>query len=441
MVYVVHSVDTEGPLIETLEGTFERLYEIFRERLDPSKENLKKIQNRELDFGEKTDEVARVFNDYNLNYHDSWEKIDSMLMNMMSLDFRNKLKDSFGGGWIYNWHCLDHVGYESNPRGRDLGFHKIFDHYRHMIEKTQSYQDGLHWHFHPMSIYKEAHRCASSYVNSPHLYEILCRRIIERNWFPTVFRPGFHVERPDSHWFLEQWIPFDIANWSHNKTNRSGAHQSDLDDGRFRDWRLAPIDWSTYHPSHDNYQVPGTCRRWICRVQSITVRDGGLTQDEVDKAFARANEGKPTIMAITNHDFRDMATEVDFTRELIFKASRMYSDVKFKFSEAAGAFREALYDDHKIQDKIKLRVCLESYQKSLKLMVSQEQGQVFGPQPFLAVRTKTGRYIHDNFDFDVSLKKWSYTFGLDSIHADDIDAIGVAANDKYGHCFIKVLRP
>ena len=65
-----------------------------------------------------------------------------------------------------------------------------------------------------MSTYNEAHKCASSYVNSPELYQIITRRIIERNWFPVVNRAGFHCERPDSHLFLEQWIPFDLSNLS-----------------------------------------------------------------------------------------------------------------------------------------------------------------------------------------------------------------------------------
>lgn len=33
-------------------------------------------------------------------------------------------------------------------------------------------------------------------------------------WFPLVNRAGMHNERPDSNWFLEQWIPFDASNQS-----------------------------------------------------------------------------------------------------------------------------------------------------------------------------------------------------------------------------------
>ena len=54
--------------------------------------------------------------------------------------FRNKDKDSFGKNWIFNWHCLDHVGYKNNPRRRDIGYHKIFDHYRKTLKKYHKYK-------------------------------------------------------------------------------------------------------------------------------------------------------------------------------------------------------------------------------------------------------------------------------------------------------------
>lgn len=58
-----------------------------------------------------------------------------MLDDCLSLNFRNKFKDSDGNGWIYNWFCVDHVDYELNPRRRDIGYHKIFDEYFNILKK------------------------------------------------------------------------------------------------------------------------------------------------------------------------------------------------------------------------------------------------------------------------------------------------------------------
>ena len=63
-----------------------------------------------------------------------------------------------------------------------------------------------------MSLTNDANRAGSTYLNSGHIYNIISRRIIDRNWFPVCFRAGHHVERPDANFFLEQWVPFDFSN-------------------------------------------------------------------------------------------------------------------------------------------------------------------------------------------------------------------------------------
>ena len=84
-----------------------------------------------------------------------------MVSRIFSSEFRERHKDSFGKTWVFNWHCLDHVGYKTNPRKRTLGYHKIFDYYSKVLKKYKNYKDKIHWHFHPMSTYNEAHRCAT----------------------------------------------------------------------------------------------------------------------------------------------------------------------------------------------------------------------------------------------------------------------------------------
>ena len=69
------------------------------------------------------------------------------------------------GGWFINWFCLDHVGYDYNPRRRDMGYHNIHDRYIELLDKYGKYKDDIQWHFHPMSHYKEAHR-AGNHMNT-----------------------------------------------------------------------------------------------------------------------------------------------------------------------------------------------------------------------------------------------------------------------------------
>ena len=427
IVYVVHCVDTEGPLHESLTATSQRLNEIFGVELDLTPELLVAIQEKKVNLNGLEDEVAKVLSPQLLQYLDSWDKIDEMLKYIMSSKFRNQFKDSYGNGWIYNWHCLDHVGFETNPRRRDMGHHSIFDHYVDMKRYTKSYSDSIQFHHHPVGFGRHAHKPATNYLsNNPLIYEILARKIIDRKWFPSVYRPGFHTTRPDSHWFLEQYIPFEYANQAKISDECSEELQHDLSGGRFGDWRRATKTWTPYHPDHDDYQVKGNCRRTIAKCLNIGTRVRLLGRDDVNDAFASAQKGKSVVLGVTNHDFRNIVDDINGVRSLVSEVSKNYPGVKFKYSEAREAMRLAM--------NLEFRSPLEFEIKLLgnQLLVKSNH-DIFGPQPFLALKTNDGRYYHDNFDFQVPFREWTYTFDDMTIPLCALESFGIAGNDRYGN--------
>ena len=442
VVYIVHSIDTEGPLVEPLSGTFDRVEHLFGlSGLERTPENLQRLKNKEITLGGGLEEkVAALLSEHSLAYKNSWTEIDKMLAKIMFDDFRKKIPDSFGGGWVYNWHCLDHVGFKTNERGRDLGFHHIFDHYREAVLADSKCQDGIHYHFHYISIYREAHRCATSFLNSAaEFLEVLCRRVIERQWFPTVARAGFQAERPDSHWFLEQWVPYDISNMA--LIDHTGLDAlTDFRKGRSANWRRAPSDWSVYHPSHDDYQLPGQCRRWIGRSLNVLNRMGSIDSREVEKAFAKAAGGENVLLGVAGHDWRNLEPEVDHVRSLLAEAHKKFPNVKFKYSESVAAFR-AVTGDGKDSAKLKLEVTLHKKPENdvPYLEIKTLVGKVFGPQPFLAIETKSGRFIHDNLDFAEEGGHWYYAFHTDTLLLKDVKKIGIAANDAFANSFLTVI--
>ena len=60
---LVHCVDTEGPLDESIESTFSRLEEIYGIKAEPTASNLLKIQQKRAPFipANLTDLAARTF--------------------------------------------------------------------------------------------------------------------------------------------------------------------------------------------------------------------------------------------------------------------------------------------------------------------------------------------------------------------------------------------
>lgn len=437
-VHIVHCIDTEGPLHESLEATFERLDSIFGLKLSPDIELLRRLQTRQVDLGGIEAAVSRVLDPHLLDYNDTWDKVDRMLAEALSEEFRNEVRDSYGGGWVYNWFCVDHVDYDSNPRQRDIGYHCVFDHYCKLLAETGSVQDGLHFHYHPHSFRKEAHLCATHWwANSDSLGQILSRRVIDRNWFPAANRPGYHVIRPDSHWFLEQFVPFDFSNQAATE-DASDRSQLGLETGRFGDWRRAPANWRPYHPSHDDYQRPGDCRRWISRCLNVGTRYRLLREVDLRQAFQEAQDGKPVILGLTNHDFRDLRLDVRLFRQMLQTVSEEFPEVKFRFSGAVEAMRSALQLNP--QAPCDLDLTLTKSDGTAHFLEVTSSTPTFGCQPWLALKTVAGTYHFDNFDIATPFHRWSYIFDEETFPLTSLEAIGVAGNNAYGIATVNVLN-
>lgn len=440
IVHIVHCIDTEGPLHEPVEATFERLKAVFGLDLEPSLSLLRRLQAGEVDLGGLEEAVRKVVDPHLLAYNDTWDKVDAMLEECTSADFRDQLLDSDGNGWVYNWFCVDHVDYDANPRRRDMGYHNVFDHYRRLISRPESARDGLHFHYHPHNFRREAHRCATHWwTSSDSLQQIISRRVIDRQWFPVANRAGFHVTRPDSHWFLEQFIPFDLSNQATVVFTADDKAQAGLGEGRWGDWRRAPTTWGPYHPSHDDYQVLGTCRRWIARCLNVGTRYRLLNENDVRQAFAEAREGLPVVLAFTNHDFRDIRPDVDEVRHLLSLATRDYPDVPFRYCEAVQAMRGALALQS--ETACALEVSLHPSSETTHVLEVRSEVPTFGPQPWLALKTNAGTYHHDNFDIDEPFRKWRYVFDEETFPIAALDSIGAAANNSFGDTTVVLINP
>lgn len=429
IIHIVHCIDTEGPLIEDLADTFQRLKSIYGDvinDIEPTRCNLEKLQNQRIDLNGNEDSISRMLAPHLLRYNNNWEQIDSMLDDALSLSFRKLTVDDFGNGWVYSWHCMDHIGYSDNPRRKDIGFGNIFRFYKHKLKEAQCDKDEINWHYHPLSFNRNPLQCATNYVNSfDVLLEVLCRRIIDEDWFPTTNRPGFHTERQDIHMFLEQWIPFDYA----NQFYETDDGQLDLISGRFGDWRRASSSWAGYNPSHDDYQVPGYCRRFIYRCLNVGTRFNELKEHHVRSAFSEANEKGSVILAFADHDYRDIRPNVNYVRNLVESVRANFPDVKVKFSGAEeAAIMHNRCTKHFSEHELNLKVELSSDQ----LKVCVENGQLFGPQPFLAIQTHDGQYHHDNFDIQIPGKKYTYTFDSNTISIKSIKTVGVASAGRFG---------
>ena len=430
-LHIVHCIDTEGPLSESLSATFQRISSTFGLKLTANSETLFKLQNKQFYLNGLEDAVARMVAPDLLAYNTNWEKIRHMLDELLSDKFRRRMVDDVGNGWVYSWHCMDHMGYVENPRHKDVGYGNVFRFYRDILAETGSKQDELNWHFHPVAVTGNALNAATSYTNSYALLnEILCRRILEDGWFPVVNRPGFHSERPDSHAFLEQWIPFDYANQAYEEE----GDQPDAIGGRFGDWRRAPNSWRGYHPDHDDYQQPGSCRRIIFRCLNVGTRLRVLNLSHVRKAFMEAHESGSAILAFSDHDYRDIRPDVEVVRAMINEIKPEFPEVSLRFSGAEEAARDVLGVGAEPAPQLSLRL-IEN-----RLVIQVEKGHIFGPQPFLALKTREGRVFHDNLDVQMPGRLWTYMLDTHTLLPSALVSIGIGAAGRHGGFHVACLE-
>lgn len=431
IVYIVHHVDTEGPLYEDIKETFKRLEDILGIKLNikPTQDNLEKLRKGEIGnlSEELTTQIRIIADPHLLGYKRSWAEIDEMLYRILKPEFRNLYKDSFGNGWVFNWHVMDHVGFTINPRHRDMGYMNIFEHYEAILDETGANKiDEVNWHFHPVPFDKKANTCATSYENCyDTLHQIISRRLIEKMWFPMINRAGMHTERPDSNWFLEQWIPFDAS-------NQSIENDDYISNGRYGDWAGAPKDWSIYHPDIYDWRRVGNCNRYISRCLNMMTRFRNLSKEELSSAFRLAKEKSENVyVGVTNHDFRELSTEIEEFYGMLIEVAEENPDINYKFAKSSDAFKEVIGLP---RDKM---INFDATIKGNLLTIIFTDGEPFGPQPYLAIKTKGGEYRHDNLDFGKFKEVYYYTFDFNTTELNDIESLVVGTNDKYGNQCIK----
>ena len=341
-IYFVHCIDTEGPLYETMDATFERVKQLFGIKIDATVSNLEKLQHGEIDLDGKEKEVAKVLDASLICTYKNFEEIEHMLTKLNSKEFRagEDMRDCNGQGWKCSWFCMDHVGFlGENPRMRIAGYHSIYDWYINRI--NYSCGDIIQWHYHPLPVNGNYNACGINYVSSGNVFEILARKIIDRRFFPAVYRPGFHTERPDSHWLLEQWIPFDYANQA--MIEEGNTEQRDNKKGRLGNWIGAPTTWEPYHPDYEDYRKIGNCKRVIARCLNMNTRLRTISMADFQQAFCEAQKGKDQLVSFTDHDFRDICYDIELMRRMIKECAEMYSDVEFEFCNALEGMRKYFY--------------------------------------------------------------------------------------------------
>jgi hypothetical protein len=129
-------------------------------------------------------------------------------------------------------------------------------------------------------------------------------------------------------------------------------------------------------------------------------------------------------------------------RELLRRVAPDYPEVAFRYAEAREAMNRVLFGSYEppTTPLLSAEVSEGPRAGTRQLTVSATE-PTFGPQPFLALRTCSGEYHHDNLDFQEPFRRWTYVLDDLTFPWEALDRVGVASNDRRGFAHVVLVRP
>ena len=369
-VYVVHSIDTEGPL-----------------------------------GGD-----ARRNPDGSAEFFDSWDDILVSLAELTAADWRSAHCDSFGDPYRFNWFIMDFTGFATNPKCRVAEYHDTWD----RIHSLPVELDGRYWHYHVPPANGAGDQWSESWLTSNECNVVLARRLLERGAFPAAFRAGGTIEDDAASRWLEEVIPIDYS-------NRVSDRSVPTDDLYRFNWFGAPDVWGGYHPSRVNFLQPGDMRRYVYRCIDYRSRYNDMTEEIATECFLAAKaDGRPRVLSFFSHDTRDMRPET-YEAVALLRAVSEQTGVPWRSATAVDA--HCAYAD--ITPK-PLTVAVSDADGGFQIDV---MGDAFQLIPFVAAELRDGRFAR-LFPRPSGGGRWKLeTFGqeLVSLGVAVSNAVGVTA--------------
>jgi hypothetical protein len=346
---------------------------------------------------------------------------------VMDPAFRNQLVDSYGQTMKFTWWMMggNIFRYATNrnfplPNTMTLylmrKYHgeaiKRFDdeltlHY-HTFAWTDYNKDGIFWW-----------NQARSFLESRDDFDVtLAQDLLEEGSFPVSFRSGWHAMDNDWQRYLDTLLPFSM----HDDWPAIRADTSEPIDNVF-DWSKSSKEWIPFHPSAENYQLPGSLKGWNLRSAHIA----GIDSAAMAAIFAKANAGVDQVACLWGHlpetDFLDNMKKID---RVAHSAALKYPAVKFRYCTAVEAMQRWLGTSDVTPPIV--NVSERRTGDNVTFVITTNE-PIFQPQPFVAAKDLYERYYHLAAR-QTGINEWTTT---DAIALSTLAKIGVALTDTSGN--------
>jgi len=366
---------------------------------------------------------------------DSWNRVDEHISKLFDPVYRHKFLDSRGNPLTFSWFFVNWSGFKTNPVHRDFGWFTIYDHYLSKFKnEMERYGDGMYWMYNHPAASGIGNEWGLDWFHNSNYFEILNRYVIERDYFPSVIQVV--TEKNDaSHW-IDNWFPFDFSNRNSFKLDLNAAEEQGKTVGDVLDWKNAPSDWSEYRPSFEDYRLRGSMNRHIFRLLDIKTRIHQITEKEIEDAFIRCMNGKDTVIAAYEHDFREKADDImDFFIKPITELAKKYPKVSWSYTNALNGAQNVCGFQNKQPPHFDVKMIHDEV-RNIDAIRIRTSKTLFGPMPYV-----TSKDISINkFRYHPAYNIGQHVWQVDRETIPNECVLGIASSDIFGNVGLQKFR-
>lgn len=306
----------------------------------------------------------------------NWDLVDTAMDKLFTPEFRNKYPDTTGKHFKIGWFFLTWTGFKTNPRNRDMGYHKIRDHYiSRWGNLLDQYGDEHCWHYHHPPASGVGNEWGFDWTVCQEFEQIISRQILERNWFPTCYRAGGTIMDPISSRWVDNWFPFDYS-------NRAPLSLPDI-----VDWSSGVAKWELYHPDTEDFRKPGAGHRRMARCLDLVTNVSTFSDRDIEAAFKQAQNGQSAILSCFDHDYRDIADRIHAFLERIHNIAHDYPNVSWQYAGPV----EAIHRYVSANTPPSLEIDITCIDNTIHIQTSHP---LFQSIPWISVKTESGTIVH-----------------------------------------------
>jgi hypothetical protein len=353
---------------------------------------------------------------------------------VMDPSFRNQLVDSYNQTVKFTWWMMggNIFRYATNKNVPLPNTMTPYLMQKYHGEAIKEFGDELSIHYHTF-VWTDYNGDGIFWWNQAHGFEesrqdffvTLAQYLLEEGVYPVSFRSGWHYMDNDWQQCLDSLLLFSMHDdWPAKRTSTTEPIDN------VYDWSQSSSEWTPFHPSPDNYQLPGTCKGWNLRSKHI----GSVDSTMMNAMFARADSGVTQVACLWGHlpetDFLDNMKKIN---GLAHAAALKYPRVKFRYCTAVEAMQRWLGASAAPPPTI--TIAPKDSGETMSVVVRTNE-PIFQEQPFLAIKDIYERYSRVIMQ-RTGTNEWTT---VDPIPTSTLAKLGVAVTDTVGNLATAIVR-